>query len=138
MSSDSNDSNVVVQPAVQRGAPSAEFAPNGLPETTTLREVLDGLAARPKQHPVTGKFIKGGLASGKTLARSEAFWSAVAPVKADLVARVRTDLAHHDAPETLVGLMDAYAEVRLFRQAMFLRLVELGGPITSKGRARAL
>jgi hypothetical protein len=43
-----------------------------------------------------------------------------------------------DAAETLRGLQDAYCEARLFRSAMFVRLVEQGGPITGKGRMRAL
>ena len=40
--------------------------------------------------------------------------------------------------ETLLGLIDAHAEARLFRTSMFLRLVAQGGPITTKGKARAL
>lgn len=118
-------------------SPASEPAANGTPGLDGLPGVLAELAQRPKRDQA-GKFIKGGLASGKTLERSEVFWSAVEPIKAELVTRVRADLAHDDAPETLIGLTDAYAEVRLFRSAMFLRLVEQGGPITPKGRARAL
>jgi hypothetical protein len=90
---------------------------------------------------VTGRYILGGLAeNSKTLLRSEAFWATVEPAKQALVGRVETQLGlgGDDAPETLAGLVDSYAEARLFRQSMFLRLVDGGGPITHKGRTKAL
>jgi hypothetical protein len=80
----------------------------------------------------------GGRANG-TLERSEVFWSAVQPVKRELLEQVRTDSGlNGETAATLAGLQEAYCEVRLFRQAMFVRLVDLGGPITSKGKSRAL
>ena len=83
--------------------------------------------------------VKGNTAAGQTLARSEAFWSAVREAKRELLERLRSDLAvDDDAATTLEGLVDGYAEARLLRSAMFLRLVELGGPVTTKGKARAL
>ncbi|MBM4194952.1 MAG: hypothetical protein FJ202_11310 [Gemmatimonadetes bacterium] len=104
-----------------------------------VRAALDALAERPQRDPVTQQFIAGSTNAGKTLERSEAFWSAVEPAKRMLVERVRTDLAADDgAAETLLGLIDGYAEARLFRTSMFIRLVDLGGPITTKGKARAL
>ena len=52
---------------------------------------------------------------------------------------VETDLGvDGDTATTLRGLIDAYAEARLFRTAMFLRLIDMGGPLTTKGSARAL
>lgn len=105
----------------------------------SVRDVLDGLAQRPTHDPSTGRFVAGNPGSMKTLDRSEAFWEAVACAKADLVTRVRRDNATGaQTAETLLGLIDAYAEARLLRHAMFLRLTELGGPVTSKGKARAL
>ena len=59
-------------------------------------------------------------------------------MKRELVTTVETDLAASDAAETKRGLIDGYAEARLLRSAMFARLMDLGGPITSKGRQRAL
>jgi hypothetical protein len=103
-----------------------------------VREALDALTSRPDRDRVSGRFTAGTLAAGTTLARSEQMWSALAPLKADLVATVETDLAASDAAETKRGLIDGYAEARLLRAAMFNRLVDLGGPITSKGRQRAL
>jgi hypothetical protein len=109
------------------------------PITEHVRGVLTALAQPPARDPVTQRFVAGTLASGTTLARSEQFWSAVEPAKRALVANVRTDLAVDvRTVEPWLGLIDAYAEVRLFRTSMFLRLVDLGGPITTKGRARAL
>lgn len=118
--------------------PDVEPGADGPDVAECVREALDRLAAVPARGE-GGRFVAGGLAAGKTLERSEAFWSAVAPIKSDLVARVSADgAAQVDAAETLRGLRGAYAEVRLFREAMFLRLVEQGGPITAKGKARAL
>ena len=73
-------------------------------------------------------------------ARSETFWQEVAAAKRELAERVLTDLGADDgaAAETLLGVADGYAETRILRHALFLRLVELGGPVTTKGKARAL
>ena len=88
---------------------------------------------------MTGHFVAGNVEAGTTLARSEAFWTAVGPAKRELLERVRVDAGlNGEAAETLNGLMDAYAEARLLRSSQFVRLVELGGPITTKGKARAL
>ena len=74
-----------------------------------------------------------------TLARSVRFWAAVEPLKRELLEQVRRDMGGtDDAPQTLLGLQDAYCEARLFRESMFVRLVDEGGPITTKGKARAL
>ena len=100
-----------------------------------VREALDALTGRPDRDRVSGRFTVGTLAAGTTLARSEQLWAALAPLKADLVATVEIDLAASDAAATKCGLIDAYAEARLLRAAMFNRLVDLGGPITSKGRS---
>ncbi len=105
-----------------------------------VRDALDDLAQRPTRDAGTGRFITGNVAGGTTLARSEHFWDAVGAAKRELADQVLADLGADDgaAAETLVGIADAYAEARLLRHAMFLRLVELGGPVTTKGKARAL
>jgi hypothetical protein len=100
--------------------------------------VLDELAERPERNE-KGQFVPNGLASAKTLERSEAWWSAVASAKRDLVADVQTDCAvDGQTASTMYGLIDSYAEARLLRTAMFMRLTDLGGPVTTKGKARAL
>ena len=45
-----------------------------------------------------------------------------------------------DCPTTLGGVIEAYAEARLFRMSMFIRLTEGDnpGPITGKGKTKAL
>jgi len=104
-----------------------------------VSQALEALAQRQQHDPATGRFVAGNTTAGTSLERSGAFWEAVEPLKRELVQRTGTALAVDDAtPETFLGLVDAYAETRLFRQAMYRRLVELGGPITSKGKARAL
>ena len=117
--------------------PSREQHENG-PEDGA-REALDSLAARPDRDPATGCFVKGNTAAGRTLARSDAFWQAVGAAKRELAERVCSDLAvNGDGAVTLEGLIDGYAETRLLRHAMFVRLAEQGGPVTGKGKARAL
>lgn len=120
--------------------PSGEPGSNGSPDVSEqIRDVHAALAQRPERDPVTKRFVVGSLSAGKTLKRSLQFWSAAEPAKRGLVERVRTDLAvDGSSVETLLGLIDAYAEARLFRTSMFLRLVDQGGPITTKGKARAL
>ena len=84
--------------------------------------------------------IAGTLAaSNGTLERSEQFWSALEPLKDEIILRLTQDFAlDGSAIMTLFGTMDAYAEAHLLRKAMFLRLTELGGPVTDKGKARGL
>ena len=102
-----------------------------------LRGAMDSLAARQERGDA-GRFIVGGLAAAKTFERSEAFWVQVEPLKCELLERATADLAADDAAETKRGLLEAWAEARLFRQSMYLRLVDGGGPITAKGRTKAL
>jgi hypothetical protein len=77
-----------------------------------------------------------------TFERSELFWSAINPAKRELVARVMRDRAldASECPTTLAGVIEAYAEARLFRMSMFIRLTEgdTPGPITGKGKTKAL
>jgi hypothetical protein len=118
-------------------APSGERGPNG-PEPT-VRAALHSLTRQSERDPATGRWTAGNLGRLVTFEESTQFWAAVAPAKAELVSRVASDLAADaTTPTTLLGLIEAYAEARLFRTAMFLRLTDLGGPITVKGKARAL
>ena len=120
--------------------PSAEPREHGRDTAAQVEAALEGLQQRPQRDAKSGKFVKGNVVGGKTLARSQHFWKSVEEAKHELVQRLESDLGAADGagPETLLGLIDAYAEARLFRHAMFRRLVELGGPITTKGRARVL
>jgi hypothetical protein len=119
--------------------PLRDLSPNGPDVEACVREALETLSQKLGHDPVTGRFTSSNTAAGTTLARSEAFWAAVADAKRELLEQVRRDAGlDGDAVEALRGLQEAYCEARLFRQAMYLRLVELGGPITAKGKARAL
>jgi hypothetical protein len=127
-----------LQPDAASGQPFSEIGTNRPDVDAGVRDALETLAVCPGRD-AGGRFTAGNVAAGGTLERSAAFWAAVDPAKRELAAKVRSDLAAaDDAPQTLLGLTDAYAEVRLFRSAMFVRLVEQGGPITAKGKARAL
>ena len=119
--------------------PSGELERNGPNVERCVREALEALGKKPGHDPETGQFIRANTEARTTLQRSEQFWSAVGQAKQELLEQVRRDAGlNGDAAETLRGLQEAYCEARLFRQAMFVRLVELGGPITTKGKARAL
>lgn len=108
-----------------QGSPDDENARPRVAEH--VRDALGALEGKPE------------LNAAVTYERSKLFWAAVEPAKRELVERVARDQAlDADAAETLNGIIDAYAEARLFRTSMFLRLVDLGGPITTKGKARAL
>ena len=115
--------------------PSQELSIDG-----QVRDALDDLAQQPTPDNETGRFVTGNVAAGKTLARSAHFWEAVGAAKRELVEQLQADFAavDGDAVTTQLGLIDAYAEIRLFRASMFLRMVQLGGPVTTKGKARAL
>ena len=127
-----------LQPDSGSGVPSEELGTNGPDVEACVREALEALAGRSGHGP-NGRFTKANVEAGNTLWRSEGFWKAVAPAKRELVEKVRNDVAADaTAAETKLGLLDAYAEVRLFRSSMFLRLVGQGGPITAKDKVRAL
>src|SRR5687767_12760296 len=112
---------------------------DGSDVTGGVRAALEQITSRPDRDDATGRFIAGAQPHAKTFERSEAFWSAVAPAKRELVERIHSDLAvDGSTATTLVGLIDAYVEARLFRTAMFIRLGDLGGPVTTKGKSRAL
>lgn len=103
-------------------------------------DAVDKVRKRPQRGP-DGRFLAGNTAAshGGTLARSEALWRELADAKGELVEQLREDLAvNGSAAATFEGLLDAYAEARLMRHAMFHRLASLGGPVTGKGVARAL
>jgi hypothetical protein len=52
---------------------------------------------------------------------------------------VRADLAlDAQPPATLSALVEAFAETSLLRRSMFVRIAETDGPVTSKGRVRAI
>ena len=75
--------------------------------------------------------------TGVTLERSRRYWAAVEPPKRDLPRAGKRHGRRGRRPQTLLGPQDAYCEARLFRESMFVRLVDEGGPI-QKGKARAL
>jgi hypothetical protein len=119
--------------------PTHELGANGSVEER-VRDVVTALAAKPTHDRVTGRFVTGSVGGrAKTLAHSRHLLDALAPVKHDVVARVLADRGlDADAPEVLAGTVDGYAECRLLRQALWVRLIELGGPVTSKGKQRAM
>lgn len=104
-----------------------------------VRGALASLTSKSSRD-ASGRFVAGNTARVTTGERSAAQWSALELLKADVVRRVRADLGvlNDDAAQTLAGVVDAYAEAHLLRASMFVRLVEQGGPVTAKGKQRAL
>ena len=105
-----------------------------------IRAALDGLLARRNERDRQGRFTHDNTARLTSLDRSGQLRAALAPLKADMVQRVRVQLGadDDDAPETLLGMIDAYCEARLLRSSAFVRMSQLGGFVTIKGKARAL
>ena len=114
-------------------APSAEPGNDG-----RIRTALDGLLSRSlARDETTGRFTHGKVTTG---AESRGLFEDLAPVKADIVASVRLQLAADtdDAPPTLLHSIDAYADAYLLRKATFMQLAQRGGPVTNKGKVRGL
>jgi hypothetical protein len=128
------------QAVTDRGGPCQEAGANGRKFEDQVKAAVDSVAAKPTRDPKTGQFVVGGVGGhAKTLAGSALLLEQLGPVKREIVARVVTDRGlDADAPETLAGVIDGYAEARLLRQAMWVRLIESGGPVTGKGKKRAL
>ena len=115
--------------------PAAELGNDG-----RIGAALGGLLARTNERDPKGRYTRDNTAHLGTLEHSSQLWRALEPLKQEIIGRVRTQLAADtdDAPETLLGVIDAYAEARLLRSSAFVRLSQLGGFMTSKGKARAL
>jgi hypothetical protein len=114
-------------------SPTRELGPAAIDVEQHVRSVVEQL---------TGPDRPAALNAAKTLARSELFWTAIEPAKRELVERVLRDraLTADHCVTTLSGMIEAYAEARLFRMSMFMRLTEgeNPGPVTGKGKTKAL
>lgn len=128
----SADSAAARSREVQPTTPTDEVGIDG-----QIERVVETLITQPAHDPSTGRFVRGEF---KTFEHSAAFWSAVEPIKAEIVTRTRHQLAadDDDAPETLINLIDGYAEAVLLRKSAFARMCQQGGPVTSKGKTRGL
>jgi hypothetical protein len=114
------------------------------PSSEPIRELGTDVSdiVRDAVEQLTGPDRPAQLNAAKTFERSEMFWTAISPAKRELVERVLRDraLTEHECTTTLGGVIEAYAEARLFRMSMFIRLTEGDnpGPITGKGKTKAL
>ena len=117
--------------------PARELGAEGRDSNRSIEQHVRGVVEQ-----LTGPDRPPQMNAAKTFERSELFWTAIEPAKRELVACVLRDQAV-DATEcatTLSGVIEAYAEARLFRMSMFVRLTEGDnpGPITGKGKTKAL
>jgi hypothetical protein len=120
---------------ISTGVPDSELGNDG-----RIGAALGGLLARREERDSKGRFIHENTGHLHTLEHSAQLLAALEPLKQEMVMRVRVQLAADtdDAPETLLGVIDGYVEARLLRSSAFVRLSQLGGFMTSKGKARAL
>jgi hypothetical protein len=118
-----------------RQEPGAELGIDG-----HIGAALGGLLARRSERDSKGRFTRDNTGHLGGLEHSMQLRAALEPLKRDMVLSVRRQLAadSDNAPETLLGVIDAYCEARLLRSSAFVRLSQLGGFMTSKGKARAL
>jgi hypothetical protein len=117
--------------------PVAESPVRELGDDGPIPQVLDSVLARSLQRDQKGRFVHGAVKTGE---HSERLWSELAPVKAEIVAAVRRQLAAdaEDAPPTLLAIIDGFAEAHLLRKSTFMQLAQRGGPVTNKGKVRGL
>ena len=85
-----------------------------------------------------GHLMPGNVAAVVVGERSAAFWAAHEAARRETRRAVIEDAGYHehDAPEALQLAADGIGQARLLRDSAFLRVVESGGPMTAKGRAR--
>ena len=130
-----------LQRSSQPTAPDAELRPDGLAVGDFVRHALESLTAT-QARDAGGRYAADNIGAGKTLARSERFWTFVEPAIQAVEASVFTQLGltPETVPETQRGIVEALAEIRVFRRSMRIRLTEgpTAGPITAKGKTRAL
>lgn len=121
--------------AIEAVAPVEEIKNDGT--DARIKSALDSLLSKSLARDNKGRFVHGQV---KTGAESEGLFNDLAPLKAEIVAAVRVQLAadHDDAPPTLLAVIDAFAEAHLLRKATFMQLSARGGPVTNKGRVRGL
>ncbi len=86
----------------------------------------------------TGRFTPGNRAALVVGERSAAFWAAQESTRRDIVEAVLQDSGHtaDDAPRALCIAAEGIAQAAIVRDSAFDRMVESGGPLTSKGRGR--
>lgn len=112
--------------------PSSELGTDG-----QLSAAVDAMLDRSLMRGADGRFITGQVKTGEF---SASFAADVAPLKVNTINRVKAQLAiaEGDGTETLLNTIDMYAEMNLLRRATFMQIAASGGPITNKGKLRAL
>ena len=94
------------------------------------------------EHPdrcANGHVLRGNQAALVVGHRSRLFWQQHAEAQREIRDAIIVDAGHEpgDAPRALELAADGAAQAALIRDAAFLRMVEQGGPLTSKSKTRA-
>lgn len=99
-------------------------------------------AAQSTQHEdrcANGHVLKGVAGPAlKVGQHSQTFWDAQDDARRELRAAIIADAGHStdDAPRALSLAAESIAQATLVRDAAFARIIEAGGPLTSRGRTR--
>jgi hypothetical protein len=100
---------------------------------------IQNLTGRSDRDPATGKFTSGNTAAGTTLERSERLRVELEIVRQEIISRMTTAFELTAEELTiLVGPITAASEAAVLRSAMAARLADESGPVSGKGRVRAL
>jgi len=121
-------------------APKNELGPNGQHDThEAVADAVETLMARPTRDDA-GRFIAGTPAAVTTGATSEQLSGLLEPARRAIVERTITGLGvdAESVSEPLRRLVEAHAEVSLQRESVFVQIGRLNGPVTGKGKLRAL
>jgi hypothetical protein len=98
-----------------------------------------GAVGSDTDRDAAGRFVAGNQAALVTGEHSEAFWNAQEGARRAIEAACLSDKGHtvEDAPKALLFAVESISQAVLIRDAAFRRVVESGGPLTSKDRQRA-
>lgn len=120
------------RPAVSPG-PEAAIDENTVPRSPheAIRAAVDTMAqvSVPARNE-RGQLLPGETANGKSLARSKKVWAELVGAKKWIIDQLTVDLDLDHASFTLKSLADAFAEITLLRQSLFIHMMEGGGPLT--------
>lgn len=85
-----------------------------------------------------GRFQKGNRVALTVGHRSLQLWQAQEDIRRGIEDAILSDSGHtrDDAPRTLLLAASGLAQAALIRDAAYQRIIEDGGPLTNKGRAR--
>jgi len=116
-----------------------ELGPNGPDTHGAVSSAVDALMTKPTRGQ-DGRFVPGSPAAVTSGENSEQLSTLLEPARRAIVQRTMADVAldETNSAETMRRLVEAHAEVSLLRESVFMQIGRLSGPVTGKGKMRAL